>query len=221
MQLQFSRGHLAFALGASLLMAGCRNAPTEVAGGEGVVALTIRADLATANVSAVVVEVTGPGIEVPIVANLTVSAGIASGVVEVLAGSARVFTLRAFNEQGIETHRGTRTVNIAPDQNASLAVSLTPLTGGATIDARLGTFVISISPGDAQVVAGQSLQFGATVVGADGSPIPEAVVTWASTNPGLVSVDAAGLAQALNPGSTIVVASYRGFAGSASITVTP
>lgn len=173
----------------------------------------------TAATAGVTAEVTGPGISQPVVANLPVSNGMASGGLTVLSGSNRVFTLRAFDTQGIETHRGTQTVDIAPDQNMSLSMTLAPLTGDVGLDAQIGTYTINISAPSSTVSVGSTLQHSATVTDVFGADVAGASVTWASMNPGVATVDGSGLVTGVSPGTTDIVVSYKGFAAARTLTV--
>ena len=69
------------------------------------------------------------------------------------------------------------------------------------------------------LTVGQTVQFGATPRDADGSPLPERVVTWASSAPGVASVDGSGLVTGTGAGAATITATSEGQSGSAGITV--
>lgn len=80
---------------------------------------------------------------------------------------------------------------------------------------------VTLHPGTASLIDGQTLQFSATVTDADGSLLPAATVTWATDDPGVVAIDAEGFLQALGEGTATVHASFRGVEGTASVAVFP
>lgn len=194
-------------------------APVEVAQGART-PIRVQANVAAASVAGLTAQVTGPGIPTPITRNLALANGLASATLVVPAGSDRVFTLRAFDGQGVETHRGARTVPVTEGQNATLSLTLRALTGGAPIDATLGTYTVTIAPASgASVAPGNSLQFTATVTDADGVVVPNPTLTWASANPAVASVSASGVATGRVAGTTGVFVSYEGIAATAPLSV--
>lgn len=179
----------------------------------------VTADVGSLSVGGVSVEVTGPGISQPIIANLPVASGLASGQVEVLSGSNRAFTVRAYDMQGMETHEGADTVNISGNGTQTLNISLSPLTGDVDLGARVGDYTITITLSSGTMSAGASGQATVTVVNAYGDTLPNPAVVWASSNPVIASVDSAGAISALVAGQTTIGATYQGFGGSATLTV--
>lgn len=61
----------------------------------------------------------------------------------------------------------------------------------------------------------------ATVLTAEGKPLPSARVHWSSTDPAIASVDSSGLVTALSQGRAEIVASHRGIAAKAQVRVLP
>lgn len=183
------------------------------------VPVRISVDVADLAVSGVAVEVTGPGIVNEIVANLPISEGLASGSISVLAGSNRAFTLRAFDAQGLETHRGGDTLNIAADQTTILEATLTPLLGAVDIEGRVGEYTVEVTPSTGSIAVGQALQLEVTVLDAHGAVVPDAGVVWGSSNPAVASVTSGGLVEGLVSGTATIGASFQGFSGTTSIAV--
>jgi uncharacterized protein YjdB len=72
---------------------------------------------------------------------------------------------------------------------------------------------VAISPVSAQIAKGQTQQFTAKVLDANGNTIPGVIVTWSDSNAAVVSIDANGLATGLAPGTVTIVA----HAGSSNI----
>lgn len=183
-------------------------------------AMTVSANVASTNVASVVVQVTGPGIPDTLVFNLTVTNGQASGTIAVPAGSARQIVLRAFDENGIETYRGAVTVDIQSGTNPTATVTLNPLSGNQPIMAIIGSVVVTVSPESQTVAVGDTLRLAAVVTDSAGHLL-NVRVAWASTNPGIVSVDTGGLLMAHHEGVASVVAVYGRVAASSRIVVSP
>ena len=187
--------------------------------------LSVGINLAGTMVQTVVLDVSGPGIPTTLVFNIPIVNGSASGTITVPAGSNRTITLRGYDIGGVETHTGSLTVTIQPGTNAPMSVTLTPLTGDQPITATLGSFTVTVTqqPTGSLPVNGTK-QLTAVVLTPGGQPAAGAVVTWATSNPGVAIVDGTGLTAtvtATGAGSTTISAGYRGVAGSATITVTP
>ena len=180
--------------------------------------LVLNANLNGTAVASVVVEVTGPGIPDTLVFNLTVANGQASGTLRVPAGSARVITVHAFDAQGIETHRGSTTIDVQPGTNNAVTVVLTSLVGSQPIVVTVGALIITVKPDSSSLNVGDTLRLHAVVTDSLGDTV-NVPVSWASTNPGIVSVDTLGLASGKNAGSIRAVAVYGSAAGTALIVV--
>lgn len=181
----------------------------------------VRADLSATAAVMVVVEVSAPDITPALVFNIPVVSGVASGTIIIPAGTGRVITMRAFDAGGVETHRGTVTVTAQEGINPTLTLVLTPLAGDVPIIATIGsiTITVALTP-SSSVLVGQTRSATATIL-FNGSPIPGATPTWATLNPGIASVDGAGVVTGVGAGQTKIVATYLGAAGEATITVTP
>ncbi len=79
---------------------------------------------------------------------------------------------------------------------------------------------ITLSPGSATLSAvGQTIQLTATVLDQEGKVLSGAVVTWTSSNPSVVKVDARGLATALINGYVQITAASGGVTANASLIV--
>ncbi len=186
------------------------------------VTLLVRADVTAAQVASLVVEVTAPDITTLLVFNIPITNGVASGTITLPAGSNRTITMHAFDAGAVETHRGSVIVAIRAGTNPTIALVLTPLAGDAPINATLGSFVVTVTPGaDTLPIAGTAA-LTASIVDASGNPVIDRVV-WATLNPGIASVASTGdrTAQvtAVGPGTTSVVASFGGSGGSATVVV--
>ena len=76
-----------------------------------------------------------------------------------------------------------------------------------------------VEPDETVLVEGETQVFSAEVRAPDGSSVPSTVVTWSSTDPGVVTVSESGLAEAVGAGTAEVVASARGQEGRAAVEV--
>jgi hypothetical protein len=170
-------------------------------------------------VVAVTAEVSAPDLPAKLLFSLRVEGGVASGSVEVPAGSDRLVTLRGFDAQGILTHQGSRTVAVLEGTNATLSIVMEPVTGTLPIRASFGSTTVVVSPVLQTLSPGGTAQLRATVVGPDGATLAGRV-QWASSNPGAVRVDSTGRVTALAPGREAeVVATYNGIGAPARVIV--
>ena len=79
---------------------------------------------------------------------------------------------------------------------------------------------VTVSPASASVSAGQTVQLTATPKDANGNPLSGRVVTWASNNTSVATVNGTGLVSGVAAGSATITATSEGQSGTASITVT-
>jgi glucose/arabinose dehydrogenase len=187
--------------------------------------LLVRADVSAApGVASLVVEVTAPNITTPLVFNMPIAGGVATGTITVPAGSNRTITMHAFDAGGVETHRGSTTVKIVAGTNPIITLVLAPLAGDAPINATLGSFVVAVAPLADTLSIGGTTALMASIVDASATPVLQPVV-WATLNPGIATVASTGdrTAQvtAVGAGVTTIVASFGGSGGPATIVVSP
>jgi hypothetical protein len=198
----------------ALAVAACEPATQPGAG----VSIAITADLSATAATLVVVEVTAADITTPLVFNIPVVNDIASDTITIPAGSARTITMRAYDAAGVETHRGTATLNISAGANPTLTLVLTPLNGDQPITATIGHITIAVTPTTATVNRGATTTLTATITDSNGNPVA-GTVSWATRNPGVATVNASGVVTGVGAGQTTIVATYQGAAGSATVTV--
>jgi hypothetical protein len=176
-----------------------------------------------AMVSTLVVEVTAADISPSLIFNITASGGTASGTISVPSGTARTVTIRAYDAGGIETHRGSKTMDVRSGANPSISISLTPIVGQQPIDVRLESFTITVTPATPTMRVDQTVTLQATVTKADGTPhpVPASDIRWATLNPSIATVSTTGEVLGLSAGPATIVAVYAGFGGAATVTVQP
>ncbi len=81
---------------------------------------------------------------------------------------------------------------------------------------------IAVSPDSKTVKAGDTLTFKTTLQDADGADLTDRPISWTSSAPVVVQVDAAsGVAVARSPGTAVVTAQAEGKSANAAVTVTP
>jgi len=83
----------------------------------------------------------------------------------------------------------------------------------------LGSFTVTIAPTDTTIAVGESVHYSATVTDVTGSIIDDPVLTWASSNPVLLSIGGTGTASGHTVGDFLIVVSYNGIAAVATLRV--
>ncbi len=149
-------------------------------------------------------------------ANLT-GTMVATVVADVTAPD--IPTMLVFNIP-VETHSGSTTLTIQPGTNPAMAIVLTSLTGDVPITVTLGSFSVTVTPPSANLAIVGTVQLSAAIQDAKGNPTT-GVVSWATHNPGVATVDGAGLVTATGAGTTSISAVVQGVTGTATITVSP
>jgi len=182
--------------------------------------LEIRADLAGTAATLVTVQVSATDIDPPLLYNLPVTNGVASGTLSVPAGSARTLLVRAYDQSGIETHQGSTTIDVAPGTNPTVTMRLTPLNADQPITVTIGSVVVTVTPGADTLAVGATAQLAATIRDEAGNPVT-GTVAWATADPGIAIVGAGGLVTARRTGTVTIAATFAGTEGTAVITVRP
>ena len=173
-------------------------------------------------VSTYVVEVTAPDIATPLVFNLQSVNGTATGTLTIPAGSSRTILCRAFDDNAVETHRGSRTMDIrSGTNNPQVSITMSALTGDQPVQVNIGSNTVSVSPSTSNVAVGATVALGATVRDAFNNVVPTAPgdVKWATSNPALATVSSTGVVSGVKAGSVTITATYNGAGGQATVTV--
>jgi hypothetical protein len=209
-------GFLAAAL--VLLLGACTDGITGPGGGE-TSAIRVTANTSGTPIATLVVEVTAADISSPLVFNLVSSNGVATGTIKVPPGTARTFTVRAFDSSGAITHEGSATVDVVPgDNNPPLNISLGPRSGHVPVTVTFGAASVIVDPASATVLDDSTIQLTAVVINAQGDTM-NVTVDWATNNPAKATVDANGLVTAVDTGTVQIHATYEGLGGYSVITV--
>jgi uncharacterized protein YjdB len=88
------------------------------------------------------------------------------------------------------------------------------------ITATLGNYVVTVTPSSPGLSVNGTVQLTANIKDSNGNPVT-GVVTWATHDPGVATVNSAGLVTATGAGTTTISAVYQGVSGAATVTVTP
>jgi hypothetical protein len=182
--------------------------------------LRLTAVVAGTPIALVTAEVTGADIATPLLFNLPITDGVATGTIRLPPGEGRTIAVRAFDDGGEITHEGEATIAVRPGPNPPVNIPLRPRAGQVPITATLGEFSVIVSPALVDVQVGASVQLTATILDAEGNVVP-GTVEWAVANPAFASVTPDGLLTGLVEGETAVGASYEGMAGSSTASVLP
>jgi uncharacterized protein YjdB len=78
---------------------------------------------------------------------------------------------------------------------------------------------LSVNPATASIAVGGTVQLTAIPTDANGNPLSGRFVTWASSDPAVVTVSSSGLASGVAAGSVTITATTEGTSGTAAITV--
>src|SRR2546428_5560242 len=78
---------------------------------------------------------------------------------------------------------------------------------------------VTVSPASANVTAGQPVQLTATPRDVNGAPLTGRVVSWATSNAAVATVNGSGLVTGAAAGSTTITATSEGHSGTSAITV--
>jgi Big-like domain-containing protein len=216
------RGAALAALLPWLVLAACSTGDvTRPPGGQA--SLIVHVNLDGTAVARIVVDVSAPDIAAPLVFNIPITAGVASGTITIPAGSDRTIAFQAFDAANVKTHSGSTTIAVQAGINPGITITLEPLPGDVPIDATLGSFSVAVTPtpNTLSVAGAPTVQLAAAVLDAQGQTVTAAAVSWATHDPGIASVSATGLVTAARVGQTDIFATFQGAAGSAAITVTP
>lgn len=195
--------------------------------------IAVSANVAATAIATMVIRVTAADIPNPLVFNMAINGGLATGTIAVPAGSARKLELDAYDVSQIKTHRGEKTIDVKPGKNnPPLAVVLLPIAGDQPVTAQFGNFIVSVTPIAQTLSVGQSQQFTVTITdnGTPATAILPAMgeVKWATTLPAGLEITASptdpkvASVKALLAGAGKVgevVATFNGVAGTATVTV--
>ena len=107
--------------------------------------------------------------------------------------------------------------------SASVSATIDGVSGSAGVSVAAATPVpvasVQVSPANASVAVGGQVAFTAVARDASGNQITGRSTSWASSMPGVATIDASGLASGVAAGSTTITASVDGVTNSTPLTV--
>ena len=168
--------------------------------------------------STVTVEVSGADIDEPVQDELVSSGRVAVGTITVPSGSKRTITMRAFHET-VETHRGSTTTDILPEDNPTVRVTLQSLSEGPVIEATIGSGAVVVTPLIMMCPVDGVRQFSAEIQDVRGQPV-EGAVTWMTSDDDVASVTGSGLVTISGSGEALITATSGTQEGVAKIQAT-
>lgn len=205
---------------AAVLAVGCQDQLPTGLTENGDVPLRITASVVGTPIATLVVTVTAADIATPLVFNLTVVNGVASGTIKVPPGLARTITVQAMDDQGNVTHDGSVTLDVKPGQNPPVVVHLTPRSGQIPITVTFGSYGVTVTPTLVTIAAGVEAQLTVVVTDVDGQAVSNPAVAWATAQPAVATVSGTGLVTGQAAGVATIVVSYEGVAALSTVTVT-
>ncbi len=213
-----SSRRISFTVLAVLALAGCASesatAPTLAPESQfGLASVQLNANVAGTPISTLLITVTGDGIPVALIYNLTVTNNQAAGTLKIPAGSARSFVVKAFDTNGDITHDGALTTDVARGQNDPLKISLVPRNGQQPVQIFMGDFMVVVSPATKTIRKGETFQLAAVVTAPNGDR-PTPTVSWATADPSIATVDpTTGMVVGKRGGAVQIMATYGGVGG--------
>lgn len=137
-----------------------------------------------------------------------VAAGIAC---KILGGKARAVPLRT------ATGIGERVAMRMQRTIGRLSFAVAAASGMACDGTEPGVYLIEIAPASAGMSVGETRQFIATALTASGGELPDAAITWRSSNEFVASSSPVGALTGISPGRVYVIATHGNIADSAEV----
>jgi hypothetical protein len=177
-------------------------------------------------------ENTGTGTEAPVatVTVLPANATIVTGGTQQFTAELRDSNGNSLSGRVVSWTSADHGVATVSSQGLAAGASVGSTTITATSEGKQGAATLSVSaiptasvtvaPGSATIATGSTVQMTATARDAAGNVLPGRTPSWTSQDPGIASVDAAGLVTGEAAGNTSVTATIEGKSASAAIEVT-
>jgi len=126
----------------------------------------------------------------------------------------------ASNNTSAATVNGSGLVSGVVAGSATITATSEGQSGTSAITVTAPVASVTVSPSPASVVAGQTVQLTATPKDANGNPLTGRVITWASNNTTVATVNGSGLVTGRAAGTATITATSEGQSGTSSVTVT-
>lgn len=220
----FSRSSAIALAVVTLTVAGCKR-PTDVPRIQEPGRLTVQANVAATSIATMVITVSAADISPSLVFNMEITpGGVAQGAINVPAGSNRKLEIDAYDANQIKTHHGEMVVALVRPGggNNRITIILLPIAGQQPVRVEFGVFVVTVSPATISIPVGGGQAVSALVSDDKGNVIDHdpAKLQWATTDPSVFGI-VGSTVNGLKAGTGTLVATYEGYAGTASVTVTP
>lgn len=165
------------------------------------------------------VEVAPPTATVVLGATVTLTASVFDVAGNVLTGRKVVWASADSNfatvsPNGVVTGRWVGTVPIAASVEGKAAIAQIQVIPVPVVAVR-------VSPMSRDLTVGQTAQFTAEPLDAQGAVLTGRAVAWSSSRPNVASVNGSGIVTALSTGSAVITATIESKSGVAAITVSP
>ena len=131
--------------------------------------------------------------------------------------SGKTFTWNS-SAEGVATVQ-SGVVTAVANGTATITATTDAVSGSTDVTVNQTVSGVAVTPQTATIVTGGTTRLTASPNDANGNQVANRTVTWASADPAVATVDAAGLVTGVAMGSTTIVATSDGTDGSASITV--
>jgi len=127
----------------------------------------------------------------------------------------------ATSNAAVATVNGSGRVTGVAAGSATITATSEGQSGTATVTVTAAPVVsVTVSPASASVAVGQTVQLSATPKDGSGSTLTGRVVTWATSNAAVATVNGSGLVAGVAVGSATITATSEGINGTAALTVT-
>ena len=195
----------------------------------------VRATAGSIMSSPVTVNVTEPPPPAPVIATVAVSppeASIEEGQTQQFEAMAATADGMAVPDVEFAWASSDEMVATVDSNGLATGVSAGEVTITATADSVSGTAVlmvteapltvatVTVSPAEATIEEGETQQFEAIATTSDGTAVPDAEFTWASSDEMVATIDSDGLARGAGEGEVMITATADGVTGTATLTVT-
>ena len=156
---------------------------------------------------------TAVGLTVPLSAQtLDATGNVLTG--RVVGWSSSDQTVATVDNNGVVTGIAAGTVTITASSEGQSSTATVQVTAGVTT-----AMLVVVSPAQANVAVGQSVQLSAVVRDANGTVISNAPVTWSTSNRFLAGVSSTGVVTGVAAGTATITAISGTASGTASISV--
>lgn len=165
------------------------------------------------------VSVSGPGIQPPIFGSFRFINDTARAELEVPLGKDRLVSVAVFDSANTLIASGEALVEVGSGVAINVPVEIAPTEGTQPIVVTVGGVNLAVAPGTLTLVPGDTAALTVAITDAQGLPIAGAIPLFASSNPAIAGVSAAGLVTGKVQGVTAVTVTALGVAARIPVSV--